>query len=277
MFCYDPYALCFMNKDCNAKAGTNKVPLLLYIIIITAPDKYLQREAIRNSWVKTLINNNSMKYAFFIGDIGISKLQMDAVKEEIDKFRDIVILDDVDEVYTKLSRKVLQAFAWTYRYIDAVYYLKTDDDCFIVIDNLYATLTNGNLVTKKLIFGKIAKFYRVLRDGKWAEPNWFLCGIYLPYSLGLGYIITQDVVNYLTGNSNRLMHYNNEDTSLGSWIAPLELEYVNEDRILNLVYPSPCETAIWLIHGCDPKDMIDIQSSMLNGTDICDWWYNSYY
>ena len=46
---------------------------------------------------------------------------------------------------------------------------------------------------------------------------------YLPYALGGGYVLSEDVVRYVVRNEAWLTRYNNEDASLGVWLAPLNL------------------------------------------------------
>jgi hypothetical protein len=45
------------------------------------------------------------------------------------------------------------------------------------------------------------------------EPHlqkWYLCDKYLPYALGGGYILGNDLVAYVAANANRLERYNSE-------------------------------------------------------------------
>ena len=242
-------------------------PYHLYILIVSAPSNYAQRRAIRNTWGNTVQSYNFMKYTFVVGNIGVSQSDMIAIQKERDNFGDIIVLDGVEEVYTKLSRKVLKAFTWASKHIDAVYYLKTDDDSYVVIDNLYKVLTEEKLSSNRLLLGNIYKQAEVHKLGKWAEFGWFLCRVYLSFPTGVGYILTQDVVQYLEVNSERLMHYNNEDTSLGSWVAALKLEYVHDGRILPV--GNNCKSSNWLLHYISPAMLIKIHSSWLNAKRTC--------
>ncbi|KAI6648020.1 Beta-1,3-galactosyltransferase 6-like [Oopsacas minuta] len=193
---------------------------------------------------------------------------MSALLEEKDKFGDIVILDGVEEEFSKLTRKVLKAFTWASEHIDSVYYFKADDDCYIVIDNVYKTITDRNFRTEKLIFGHKMVGSAVLPKGRWAELGWFLCPrVYLPYPSGMAYILTKDVVKFLNINSDRLMIYNNEDASLGSWVAGLKLTFVNDPRVI--ISAHSCLPSVWAIHGYGHKRFAEIHSSLLSGTIHC--------
>ena len=271
-----------INKHCNAKVKnvnfistdhllTNSIskegPYLLYILIVSAPANVQQRDGIRSTWAYTVRNYSSIRYSFVIGSVGVSDSVMSTILEEKGKFEDVIVLDDVEENYNKLSRKVLKAITWAGKHIVSVYYLKTDDDCIVVIDNLYEVLTKENLPTNKLVLGIFNINTNVLSLGKWAELSWFLCSVYLNYPAGAGYILTQDVVRYITLNSDRLMLYSNEDTSLGTWLAALKLDYLIDTRIRP--DPSYCKPSDWLMHYGDLTHLKYIHYSWLNGVRPC--------
>jgi len=56
---------------------------------------------------------------------------------------------------------------------------------------------------------------RVKQRGQWAEPNFHLCDRYLPYARGGGYIVSGDLVKYISDNKDLLQIYNSEDVSMG--------------------------------------------------------------
>ncbi|KAI6652705.1 Beta-1,3-galactosyltransferase 6-like [Oopsacas minuta] len=242
-------------------------PYLLYIIVVSAPLNYPQRDAIRNTWGKTVSNYDSIKYSFAIGNKRVSQSDLSLVLKERDTFGDIIMLDGVEEVYTKLSRKVLQAFTWADKHIDAVYYLKTDDDSYVVIDNLYQVLTNEGLPVSRAIVGNFHHLSVPHTEGKWSEFVWFLCLYYLDFPTGVGYILTQDIVKYLSYNSDKFMHHHNEDTSLGSWVAPLKLSFLQDERIIPL--GNNCDATTWLQHYITPINLRRIHSAWLDGRRLC--------
>ena len=45
---------------------------------------------------------------------------------------------------------------------------------------------------------------------------------YIPYALGGGYVLSHDLVSYISSNSELLKLFNNEDVSVGTWLAPLK-------------------------------------------------------
>ena len=241
--------------------------LLLHIIILTAPKNTIQREAIRETWVKTVDKYDSIEYSFAMGNKNVSSSDMDLILKEREKYVDIWILDGVEEIYTRLSRKALKAFTCAYRHTDAQYYMKTDDDSYVVVDSLYKVLTEEDKSIEKMVLGSIHHLGLPHKGGKWAEFGWFLCKNYFDFPVGAGYIITRDIVKHLSHNSDRLMHYNNEDTSLGSWIASLRHTFVHDSRIA--VLKNDCKTTNWLMHYITPANLKDIHSKWVNSRRFC--------
>ena len=202
-----------------------------------------------------------------MGNIGVTESKVSVVQKENEAFGDIVLLEGVEEVYSKLSRKVLRTFEWIDKHIDAVYYLKTDDDAYVVIDTLYQILTQENIPADNLLFGLV--FHAAIPDidGKWAERNWFLCERYLDYAAGAGYIVTRNIVKYLSHNADRLMHYKNEDVALGSWIAPLKVELMKDLRVVT--WDRICKKTNWLLHHLTIRQIRQTHSAWINRGEVC--------
>lgn len=59
----------------------------------------------------------------------------------------------------------------------------------------------GNMPSHKgLYWGYFDGRAKVYLHGKWQEQDWFLCDNYLPYALGGGYVISQNIVDYISRN-----------------------------------------------------------------------------
>ena len=241
---------------------------LLFIIIPSSPKNYKQRESIRNTWGSVVNNYTSIKYMFFMGSIGVSPSQMSDVLRERDNYDDIVVLDGVEESYNLLSIKVLKSFTWAGRHIESTYYFKVDDDCYIVVDNVYKYITDKDFPKQKVLFGHMMVGSPVLSEGKWAESNWTLCPhVYLKYAIGMAYILSKDMVKFIVVNAHRLQVYHNEDVAMGTWLAAFQMNYMNNPKVI--FGPKHCDKDVWGIHGYNPTEILDIHSSWLNGLIHC--------
>ena len=257
----------FVRESCVTQKHSKDL-YLLFIIIPSSPKNYKQRESVRNTWGSVINSYTSIKYMFFMGSIGVSTSQRSDVLEERDKYGDIVILDDVEESFNTLSSKVLKAFTWAGIHIDSTYYFKVDDDCYIVIENVYKAITDKHFPKKRVLFGNMMIGSPVLNEGKWAESNWILCPhVYLRYASGMGYILSKDVVRFIVVNRHRLQIYHNEDVAIGTWVAAFQMNYVDNHKVL--IGPNHCDQDVWGIHGYNPKQVSDIHSSWLNGLIHC--------
>lgn len=262
----------FTNRSCGELSRSlqihSKSTYLLFIIIPTSPKNYKQRESMRNTWGGIVNNYTSIKYMFFIGSIGVSTSEKSVILRERDTYGDIVILDDVEESFGTLSSKVLKAFTWAGMHIDSSYYFKVDDDCYIVIENVYKSITDEHFPKKRVLFGNMMVGSAVLSEGKWKESNWILCPhVYLQYASGMGYILSKDLVRFIVVNTHRLQVYHNEDVAIGSWVAAFQMNYKNNPKVL--IGPKQCDTDVWGIHGYNPTQILNIHASWLNGLIHC--------
>ncbi|KAI6654017.1 hypothetical protein LOD99_2864 [Oopsacas minuta] len=114
------------NIDKQDKRSLREKPL--YIIIVSAPTRSLDREAIRNILEQT-------------------------VTKEREKFEDIKIVGIVDEIYTNFSRKILYALTCEDEDIDIVHFMKFNDAKSVSIDKLYPILPYVSLPAVKVLFG----------------------------------------------------------------------------------------------------------------------------
>ncbi len=87
------------------------------------------------------------------------------------------------------------------------------------------------------------------------EKRWILCDRYLPYALGGGYVISHDLVTFVSKNSDILQLYSNEDVSLGVWLAPLILNRVHDIRFDTEFESRGCSNNYFITHKQAILDM----------------------
>ena len=214
--------------DCSNK----KHEYLLYIMVMTAPSSTENRQNIRETWLNEVRNRSSyIKFHFFIGTKNLTSENRDILFKEQTEYEDIILLSDVEEKYELTTYKLLEMLKWTHQNINAVYYFKTDDDCYFSVDRFVSILTTEGLPTEKLLLGHFLNESPVLKEGKWADFDWSLCSIYLPYPNGVGFLLTRDLVAFIAINNDKLEFHSNDDTALGVWFAGLNVTYLTSGRI----------------------------------------------
>ena len=56
--------------------------------------------------------------------------------------------------------------------------------------------------------------------GKWSEPN-YQAVVYPPFACGSAYMLTSDLIGWLSANAESLFRYQGEDVSMGIWLAAI--------------------------------------------------------
>ena len=221
----------YMNPDLNlappdgpmSTAQTERNAAFLVILIITRPAAVFRRNRIRETWLRhadTAGQANFVKHFFVVGSEGLDAALTAKLRQEPD-----LLLLPIKDTYRRLTMKVLAAFTVLDHGFTFKYLLKVDDDAFVRVQEVVHDL-EVNQPRVKHYQGFFYGASHVIRDNpnsKWYEPDYPLCDRYLPYALGTGYILSSDLVHYLAYNSDNLKLFHNEDVSVGTWLAPLQV------------------------------------------------------
>ena len=122
-----------------------RVFLLAYVH--SAPEHYVKRLLLRQTWAKPLLYDRDIRLAFFVGRRSADSFVEQAVRLEATQFKDI-IQADFEDSYRNLTVKAMSALAWISRYCDRTrYVLKTDDDAFV---NMRALLRHLGKVNSRV-------------------------------------------------------------------------------------------------------------------------------
>jgi len=175
---------------------------LILVVVCSGLENYEERLAIRDSWAKD--SNNDARVVFLVGTpSALSKTNQTTItnnlNRESDAYGDIVQEDFVDS-YANLTIKSLMMLKWfTQSCTDrAVYLMKTDDDMYVNLVNLYDLVKsnkNPYLMTGSVICGA-----KPIRDpyNKWFSPEYMFEGkVYPMYLSGTGYLMAGSVASLL--------------------------------------------------------------------------------
>ncbi|KAM4772868.1 UDP-GalNAc:beta-1,3-N-acetylgalactosaminyltransferase 2 isoform 2-T2 [Rhinophrynus dorsalis] len=150
------------------------------------------------------------------------------LQEESTTFQDIIFVHVVD-TYRNVPSKLLHFYRWAVDFTSFDFLLKTDDDCFIDIENVFKMIDHKKLHGKNTWWGNFRLNWAVDRTGKWQELE-YLSPAYPAFACGSGYVISQDIVQWLASNSDRLKTYQElkrssyrqgEDVSMGIWMSAI--------------------------------------------------------
>lgn len=243
----------------------------LVVIIFSSPENFVQRQTIRRTWLLTK-GNNSIKHYFALGTNSLSSRKLESLKEEHSSHEDILFLHSFRDSYTKLSEKLREVFKWVDKNIHFKFVLKVDDDSFVQLNALAGALKK--LPQEKLYWGFFDGQASVKTGGKWKEKNWFLCDRYLPYAKGGGYVISQDLVHLISSVSNDLTLYENEDVSLGTWLAPFNVKRTHDPNFDTEFKSRGCLNSFLIIHKQTISMMEQKYKNLLQTGSICSQEYS---
>uniref|UniRef100_A0A6I8Q8F5 Hexosyltransferase n=1 Tax=Xenopus tropicalis TaxID=8364 RepID=A0A6I8Q8F5_XENTR len=132
------------------------------------------------------------------------------LQEESTTFQDIVFVHVVD-TYRNVPSKLLNFYQW--------YEFCWPSDCLLVTDHP-VVLCHLHLKKQNVAYSHFRLNWAVDRTGKWQELE-YLSPAYPAFACGSGYVISQDIVQWLASNSQRLKTYQGEDVSMGIWMSAI--------------------------------------------------------
>lgn len=212
----DLYSSRWTRKAIQKKCQRSKVSLL--ISVISAPDHYVERQAIRQGWGLTAKKSAKVAIIFMVG---LNDTLMPELKEESDQFNDLVITNHVD-TYKNLTLKTLAAFDYMAAFCpQAEYLLKTDDDMFIQVKRLMA-MVRGLGVGQKLIVGNVASSWSPVRNPEskyYISESQYPEAMYPAFVTGPSYLVSKNAVIELFKAAMEHPYIHLEDVFLTGVIA----------------------------------------------------------
>ena len=237
----------------------------LLVLILVGPGSVQSRETIRQTWAFKPPAEAIIK--FVVGAKNLSVQFQETLKEEEEKFNDIVYLHNFTDSYQHLTMKLLQTLIWASNNVKFQYLLKADDDSFVRVDKVLLELKRKP--PERFYWGFFDGRAHVKRSGKYMEKSYVLCDRYLPYALGGGYVISTDLVQFVAKNADYLKLYNNEDVSLGTWLAPLDIIRSHDTRFDTEYKSRGCFNSYLVTHKKGASDMKQMYLNLENYDKLC--------
>lgn len=240
----------------------------LIIIVLTSLNSKERRDAIRKTWYSNDELKSEVLLKFVLGTMGITEDDRDRLQKENEEHKDLLLLTDLVDSFANLTRKVLGSFVWAAKNVQFSYLLKCDDDTYVVLKTLLDELKHRTS-TKSYYWGFFDGRASVKKAGKYQELNWFLCDKYIPYALGGGYVLSGDLVKLIALNSAHLKLYVNEDVSVGSWVAPYDIERKHDVRFDTEYQSRGCNNVYIVTHKQPVHLMLEKHNSLQQVGKLC--------
>ncbi|XP_077863177.1 uncharacterized protein LOC144345988 [Saccoglossus kowalevskii] len=220
---FHPHSYNFLINHPNICTGQNAKPFLL-IGVLTSPQNFSTRTAIRDTWGKFYDKQNNNPWrtvVLFLLGLPINNIDLQlAIHEENNRYNDI-LQQGFFESYDHLVLKSLMLVRYVAEHCpQAVYVLKIDDDVFLHTDNMVTFLAGApkhNFYSGDPLVGTppIRNVY-----SKWYTPNniWPL-DTYPPYCTGPSYVMSGDLVKKVYNASMNTRPFRWEDLYIGNLIS----------------------------------------------------------
>lgn len=155
-------------QSCSNRINHNNKSSI-FIAVVSGPNYFEKRQAIRETW-KLHLENNLVKslidvagVGFFIGTSDDNRTK-ETINQEARQHNDIIQVNIVDS-YKNLTLKTVSVLNWVVNFCPRVnFVLKVDDDHFINLRNLAATIRSLP-ISEKRIYGKAIGGNVPLRSG----------------------------------------------------------------------------------------------------------------
>ncbi|KAJ0988295.1 hypothetical protein J5N97_006651 [Dioscorea zingiberensis] len=232
----------------------------LFIGVVSTANNFKRRMAVRRTWMQyDAVRSGAVAVRFFVG-LHKNEMVNEELWNEARTYGDIQLMPFVD-YYSLITWKTVAICIYGTSSVSAKYVMKTDDDSFVRVDEVLASLDRANL-TQGLLYGRINSDAQPHRnpESKWyISPEEWPEEIYPPWAHGPGYVVSQDIAKavYKLHKKGLLKLFKLEDVAMGIWIAELKkrglnVNYVKEER----VYVEGCEAGYVVAHYQEPREML---------------------
>lgn len=212
----------------NAEVCKNKKPFLVLMVPV-APHNVAARDAIRQTWGKDSKVQGEVVFTLFMlgysGRADAGQVQEKLQQENL-QHHDLIQSDFMD-TYLNLTIKTMVIMDWlATRCPTAAYGMKVDSDMFLNIDNLVIMLQKPGIPKQKYLTGMLMWDRPVVRskNSKWYVPvEMYPKNTYPTYTLGMGYIFSNDLPGKFVEVSKSIKPFNIEDAYIGMCMEKLGL------------------------------------------------------
>ncbi|XP_027875111.1 beta-1,3-galactosyltransferase 2-like [Xiphophorus couchianus] len=208
----------------NAEVCKVNSPFLVLMVPV-APSNVAARDAIRATWGKDRVVQGKKLLTLFV--LGLDKTHdVEKLQQENQQHNDLIQSNFLD-TYLNLTIKTMVIMDWlATRCPAAAYAMKVDSDMFLNIDNLVIMLKKPGIPQKNYLTGMLMWNRPVVRskNSKWYVPEEMYPEPQYPtYTLGMGYVFSNDLPAKLVDVSKSIKPFNIEDAYIGMCIKKLGL------------------------------------------------------
>lgn len=232
----------------------------IFIGVFSTANNFKRRMAVRRTWMQYAgVKEGAVGVRFFVG-LHKNRKVNEELWAEAQTFGDIQLMPFLD-YYSVITWKTLAICIFGTQVVSAKYVMKADDDTFVRVDKVIASLEKAN-VTHGLLYGLINYDARPQRS---VFSKWFITreewpeDTYPTLAHGPGYLVSHDIAEEIYQRYKRgdLKMFKLEDVAMGIWISEmkkggLNVSYVKEKKIFNV----GCEDGYLISHYQTPRQLL---------------------
>ncbi|XP_062420760.1 beta-1,3-galactosyltransferase 2-like [Pungitius pungitius] len=209
----------------NEEVCRAKTPFLVLMVPV-APDNLAARDAIRQTWGnESVVQGQAVLTLFMLGLSGGADVQEKLQQENLQ--HSDLLQSSFADTYLNLTIKTMVIMDWlATRCPTAAYAMKIDSDMFLNIDNLVLMLQKPGTPKVDYLTGMLMWNRPVVRskDSKWYVPlEMYPDPTYPTYTLGMGYVFSNDLPKKFVEVSKSIRPFNIEDAYIGMCMKKLGL------------------------------------------------------
>ncbi|XP_061627892.1 beta-1,3-galactosyltransferase 2-like isoform X2 [Phyllopteryx taeniolatus] len=194
----------------------------LVLMVPVEPANVAARDAIRSTWgKKKLVQGKKVLTLFMQGSVEGADLRQE------NELHGDLIQSDFKDTYLNLTIKTMVIMEWlATRCPTAAYAMKIDSDMFLNIDKLVLMLQKPGIPQTDYLTGMLMRKQQVCRSesSKWYVPEEMYPDRKYPlYTLGMGYVFSNDLPRKLVAISKSIKPFNIEDAYIGMCMKKLGL------------------------------------------------------
>lgn len=232
----------------------------LLVLIFSRPEEpgKAMRTAIRGTWIPA-VSPHTYRFVIPVGSASADRRVgvPGRLLEENQMFDDMLFI--AEAVTPRVtSQQLLTGLEWAMsrRF---THLLKVNEASFVDVKKILQAASKEK--APRLLWGYFRGNETIKRTGPHSESKWNLCGTFLPYPEGGGYVLSHGLVEMLTTLGPDLEHMDNDDTALGIWIAPFEdIERRHDPRFNTGIQSRGCSNQYLITH---PEDASSIATKQV--------------
>ena len=253
--------------NCTSNGTSRPVWLLIMVLSTPNPHGEQMRLIARNTWITHRIPPTvKLSVKFMLGTKGLRKRQIHTLNNEQQVYNDLVLFDYLVDTYYHLTSKVQLSVLWAIYNAQFDYLIKTDDDVAVNLHSMVEGLIKVGC-PDNLYWG-----YSIQKEpeteGIWKETSWTVCNNYLPYCVGLGYVLGRKVVEAIALYGRYLRRLKFEDISMSLWVAPYNLTRVSSQEQFQFD-KDDCNKDIVMSHQSDMPSLRTATTNLMRIGRLC--------